>query len=677
MKLAKLSFDDTHPSLAVRHFLCVLATRMNLARQIAAFLFISVFATTSARATCNGSPSTQALISGPSDVGLFSGTIQYNFPDSPRTLEYWLDTPNGVVYTHPVIHDAQGSIDFAQNTSCWPEGAYRLRIKATSCDGISTESSAELNVPSQQPVVSVTIDRSNPASPVGTVHYEFPFNAGAGAFLFVEWLPSHAQILYNNSGLGNSGERTFTISGCVSPGRENIRVTAGVCNFRTSAQASPVSDFPQPQLDLSVKKGAANANGGRDATGLLTWSLPPETPSGTLTIKRLPWTNADGQTYPAATISGPSSIGASGAMEISIPSPSPGQQVTLEALVETCSAHAVRDVANDCPLCEGSGNPVSYSDGNMRLADTDPLPPIGTHSLIRTYNSDEQVVGSFGRGWTTMFDRRLMVNTDTWADTVSIVNKANDVVMFRGYAGEYAQTFPLKDTQLGTLQRDSTAGTYTYRAGGATETAVFRMSDGRLIALRDLTTGREAQFAYDTQGRPQTLTDSWSGIAWTFTLDAQHRVASITAGTVGSRLDVHIRQQLQPHHRHRARHPAVANLRIRLQSHDRIPRRSRQSDREPRLRQRRPREELDGRHRRDSDDRIRHSSREFARHDHARDREEHPRHGLCDTSRGWRVENGARHRRLQRMRYARPDARPRHARPRDTRAGSGRLCDDA
>ncbi|HKR62486.1 MAG TPA: RHS repeat-associated core domain-containing protein [Thermoanaerobaculia bacterium] len=497
------------------------------------FLVLGLLIAPYAHATCNGTPSAQALIGGPTDVGLFSGTIQYNFPDSPRTLEWWLDTPNGVVYNHPVVHDAQGSIDFAQNTSCWPEGAYTLRVKATSCDGLSSESSTVLSVPSQKPAVSVTIDRSNPASPVGTVHYEFPFNDGNGAILYVEWIPGHTQILYNNSGLGHSGERTFTVSACASPGHEDIRATAGVCYHNTSADASASAGYPQPQLDMSVKKGPPNANGGRDVKGLLTWTLPAETPQGTLTVTRLPFKGADGQIDPGGIVNGPTSIGASGESELSISAPSPGQQIALEAVIETCSAHAVRNVANDCPVCgEGgaSGNPVSYSDGNMRLTDTDPLPPIGGHTLVRTYNSDEQVVGSFGRGWTTMFERRLMSMSDTWGDTVWIVSETNDVVMFRGYAGDYfSQTFPLRSPELGTLQKDSTAGTYTYRAGGATEAAVFRISDGRLVGLRDLMTGHEAQFAYDTQGRPQTLTDSWTGLQWTFTLDAQHRVSTITA----------------------------------------------------------------------------------------------------------------------------------------------------
>jgi hypothetical protein len=49
------------------------------------------------------------------------------------------------------------------------------------------------------------------------------------------------------------------------------------------------------------------------------------------------------------------------------------------------------------------------------------------------------------------------------------------------------------------------------------------------MALRDIVTGREAQFVYDGQGFPQSLTDSWSGTRWTLTKDATRRLVSSIA----------------------------------------------------------------------------------------------------------------------------------------------------
>jgi YD repeat-containing protein len=60
------------------------------------------------------------------------------------------------------------------------------------------------------------------------------------------------------------------------------------------------------------------------------------------------------------------------------------------------------------------------------------------------------------------------------------------------------------------------------------------------VALRDLGTGHEAQFTYDAQGLPLTLTDSWSGTSWQLTADTPYRrIWSIeVSGRPGSRLDL-------------------------------------------------------------------------------------------------------------------------------------------
>ena len=146
------------------------------------------------------------------------------------------------------------------------------------------------------------------------------------------------------------------------------------------------------------------------------------------------------------------------------------------------------------------------------------------HVLVRTYNSDEQVEASFGRGFTTLFDRRMILNSDGAEQIVSFVTEANQAVVFRGAGGVFRQTWPRGRQASDTLSQDAAAGTYTHRAAGSGEIAVFRASDGRLVALRDLATGREAQLAYDAQGLPQSLTDSWSGTSW-----ARWRWASATA----------------------------------------------------------------------------------------------------------------------------------------------------
>jgi uncharacterized protein RhaS with RHS repeats len=46
------------------------------------------------------------------------------------------------------------------------------------------------------------------------------------------------------------------------------------------------------------------------------------------------------------------------------------------------------------------------------------------------------------------------------------------------------------------------------------------------VALRNIGTGHEAQIAYDANGLPQTITDSWTGVTWILMI-AQRRVTSI------------------------------------------------------------------------------------------------------------------------------------------------------
>jgi len=160
----------------------------------------------------------------------------------------------------------------------------------------------------------------------------------------------------------------------------------------------------------------------------------------------------------------------------------------------------------------------------MRLTDVDPLPSIAGHAFARTYNSDEQIVALFGRGWTTIFERRLIVDS---SGGVSIISPTNEAVTFRNTPSGWRQVWPTARPPFGTLQYNAGNGTYTYRGGGSQEVAVFNASTGNLLALRDLATGREAQIAYDTNGLPATLTDSWSGLAWILTI-AQRRVTSIS-----------------------------------------------------------------------------------------------------------------------------------------------------
>ncbi|MGH9140021.1 MAG: hypothetical protein ACRD2I_02635, partial [Vicinamibacterales bacterium] len=111
---------------------------------------------------------------------------------------------------------------------------------------------------------------------------------------------------------------------------------------------------------------------------------------------------------------------------------------------------------------------------------------------------------------------------------MSMLTPNNGIVTFKSTAGEpFLQTWPTANRAAGTLAFDGAAGTFAYRPPGAQEASVFRSSDGRLIALRNVATGHEAQVSYTAAGLPQTFTDSWTGTTWNLSLDSQNRITTI------------------------------------------------------------------------------------------------------------------------------------------------------
>ena len=186
------------------------------------------------------------------------------------------------------------------------------------------------------------------------------------------------------------------------------------------------------------------------------------------------WIGADGQEHaggPLGTLEVPGNgqpgNPPSGTKVFTFTAPSRNQLVSVVATATTICGTGKKPASADCGACPGgaSANPVYYSDGNMRLSDGEPLPPVAARSLVRTYNSDEQVVALFGRGWTTFLDRRIIVHPGA----VSVTTETNEVVRFELAAGLFRQTWPTARRELGSLTHNAAAGTYTYRAPNATE----------------------------------------------------------------------------------------------------------------------------------------------------------------------------------------------------------------
>lgn len=335
----------------------------------------------------------------------------------------------------------------------------------------------------------------------------------------------------SNYPLGDSRYITLWADCMTEP--SELRIVPNDCGFNPYLPGEWVTTIGatanlKPTVSLTVDKAFDPAENRMRSKATVTWDLGLYTNAWDLRVDALPWKNADGHVYAGYVLWSPDPVTRTGTDEFFFDTPSTAQQFTILAVAQSCTGRATQEVSADCSPCDetASKDPVYFNDGNVRVTDGDPLPPIGGHRLVRTYNSDEQVIAPFGRGWTTPFDQRLIVNDDGGEEIVSIVTGTNEVVTFRGGPGAYRQTWPSRRTASGTLSYDSTAQTYAYRVPGSSEVAVFRTSDGRLIELGDRQTGRAATIEYSPEGLPATFTDSWTETEWEITSDTARRLVT-------------------------------------------------------------------------------------------------------------------------------------------------------
>ncbi|HEX8411472.1 MAG TPA: DUF6531 domain-containing protein [Thermoanaerobaculia bacterium] len=367
----------------------------------------------------------------------------------------------------------------------------------------------------QKPTATLAIGPPDPASGVATATV-------SGTFKYLK--PGHQYLrLFRNGNIRDvvheerpadgATSHTFTVdlpNVCGTPTvYEAAAMTCGASYLVIGGDAVPTNSAfiglsgPQtpaktyePSVDLTVQKSMLPAATGVPAV-TATIAFDFKRPTGNLYLYRKAWVDADGTTHPEVEVARWMGINNTlSPIVTEVPRPSGSQQITLIVKAEACgTATDEASIGCDGPGC-CSLDPVYFTDGNVRVTDVDPLPPISNQRLVRTYNSDEQVIALFGRGFTTLFERRLMAGIDNGETVVSVVSAENEVVTFRGGGSTFRQTWPSATDARGTLRYDAGSATYSHRAAGSTEVAVFRASDGRLTALRDVATGREAQIAY-------------------------------------------------------------------------------------------------------------------------------------------------------------------------------------
>lgn len=169
--------------------------------------------------------------------------------------------------------------------------------------------------------------------------------------------------------------------------------------------------------------------------------------------------------------------------------------------------------ATSCPLC--APNPVRVSNGNMRYAEQDPLPNDTGIPFSRTYDSSNDDVGVFGKGWSAPLDAWMTIDQTNDGTQLFILSSEmnNQYVFVRGSATSFRQIWPTGDDVDGTLTFDAAAGTYTHRQAKGSVLRVYQ--GGRVVSLINVSTQRRLDITRDASGAIVRIADSWGRLAWT------------------------------------------------------------------------------------------------------------------------------------------------------------------
>jgi RHS repeat-associated protein len=174
------------------------------------------------------------------------------------------------------------------------------------------------------------------------------------------------------------------------------------------------------------------------------------------------------------------------------------------------------------PSCrEGWGKPVNVTSGNMYLGETDyVLPGVGEAiSVDRTYNSENQIGGLFGHGWTTQYDENITAINNY---TVRLGMPDGQAAYFGRNSTTSAFTAITKDVQGQITKNTDNTFTLTFKDGRKHEFG----TDGRLLSQQDQS-GNQTTLDYGTSGLLAGVTDD-AGRTLNFTLNGNGNVTQIS-----------------------------------------------------------------------------------------------------------------------------------------------------
>lgn len=160
--------------------------------------------------------------------------------------------------------------------------------------------------------------------------------------------------------------------------------------------------------------------------------------------------------------------------------------------------------------CDSGGSPISLSNGNTYIIETDvKLPGLGGGlTLARTWNSlwppkeTAFQIGLFGPNWRSSFEERVFVGSDGYMKYAR-GNGSFWSFGFTGYNGVNTYGAAAPANVSATLAEGPTYWTLTFQNG---EQRLFDNTSGALIAIIDRN-GNTTNLSYDSTGRLTTVTD--------------------------------------------------------------------------------------------------------------------------------------------------------------------------
>ncbi|HEY0140930.1 MAG TPA: RHS repeat-associated core domain-containing protein [Thermoanaerobaculia bacterium] len=446
--------------------------------------------------------------------GLVTIKMPYTYHQMPGggTARLGLIKPNGNDECCLPLNLARaGAIEATKSLSCFPPGEYTFYVDIPGCEWEHHESPVVLN---NRPSISASVVPGTTRSHTLHIDHTFPYMAASDGSARVKIYDAENALRLEQtlSHLSASGRASLDFDAVCWPngaGRVEVEAWCGSSEVAQGGTSFTTNDRPRVDVELDLRT---------EPKAIVNWEFQG-TPGNVRVVMQQSPSNVETELGSFT----PSTLG--GSITYTLPPVAAGTNRIVVRAIATAAGGCASDydaAAATCGCGRMVADPVDLATGNMRYSDSDPLPMNEGGGLSRVYDSREQVVGRFGRGWTSLFESAIAVNTTVNGPTiVSILLPDNDAYVFeqRADATTFGQRWPREAAQ-GSLQYDAAAGTYAFRAANTDREFVYSASTSRLVAIRDLVSERAMNLTYDSSGRPTAVADSWGAWSWAVTTDA-------------------------------------------------------------------------------------------------------------------------------------------------------------